>query len=120
MASAWFTPRLTKKGERRYWVEYRLGGRESRILWGGSFPTQREARIRRDYIAGELAAGRVPQLRQAEPAAPLTVEAACRAWAASRIDVLTDQHPVRISIHMPATHDPRPPGIHRTSWWRRR
>jgi hypothetical protein len=39
----------------RWQVRYRLGGRESRIRYGGTFRTQREARARRDWIAGELA-----------------------------------------------------------------
>ncbi len=87
MASIRIRRRPTAGGEPRYRVLYRLGGAESRERYGGSFRTMREARLRRDLIAGELAAGRVPELRLAEPPAPLTVEAACRAWAASRIDV---------------------------------
>ena len=60
MASASITRRATKAGEARYVVRYRLGGRAYPILHGGSFPTMREARVRRDVIAGELAAGRNP------------------------------------------------------------
>ena len=87
MASAWIA-RETRPGRAKtYRVRHRLGGGESARLDGGSFLSLREARARRDYIAGELAALRVPELRLAEPAAPLSVEAACAAWRASRIDV---------------------------------
>ena len=56
MASASITVRTTKRG-RRFVVRYRLGGRAYPIEHGGSFPTMREAKIRRDLVAGELAAG---------------------------------------------------------------
>ena len=59
MASASITVRTTGKGK-RYVVRYRLGGRSCPLKHGGSFGTMREARIRRDLIAGELAAGRNP------------------------------------------------------------
>ena len=60
--TAWITPRTTRAGVKRFRVEYRVGGREERTRYGGVFATKREARIRRDYIAGELAALRVPDL----------------------------------------------------------
>ena len=59
MASASITVRTTKSGK-RYVVRYRLGGRAYPIQHGGSFRTMKEARARRDLIAGELAAGRNP------------------------------------------------------------
>jgi integrase len=59
MASASITPRQVKGGK-RYVVRYRLGGRAFPIQHGGSFQTMKEARARRDLIAGELAAGRNP------------------------------------------------------------
>ena len=61
MPSASITPRKTKRGGRPYAVRLRLGGRAYPVEHGGSFPTMREARIRRDLIAGELAAGRNPK-----------------------------------------------------------
>ena len=61
MASASITVRTTKRG-RRFVVRYRLGGRAYPIEHGGSFPTMREAKIRRDLVAGELAAGRNPRI----------------------------------------------------------
>ena len=47
----------------RFRVQYRLGGRESKMQHGGSFATKRLAEKRRDWIAGELANLRVPDLR---------------------------------------------------------
>jgi hypothetical protein len=62
MASATITVRTTKTGEKRYVARFRLGGRSYPVQHGGSFTTMREARVRRDLIAGELAAGRNPAL----------------------------------------------------------
>src|ERR1041384_5412799 len=59
MPSALITKRSTKE-RKRYVVRYRRGGRASPIQHGGSFAVEREARVRRDLIAGELAAGRNP------------------------------------------------------------
>ena len=69
-------------------VKYRVGGRESAPRYAGAFRTMREARIRRDWIAGELAAMRVPNLALlAERQAPLTVRALAESWQAARVDV---------------------------------
>ena len=73
MASASITTRKTHSGVRRYVVRFRRGGRYFPIEHGGSFPTMREARIRRDLIAGELAAGRNPRDLLRRPTEPLTV-----------------------------------------------
>src|SRR5215207_9427027 len=63
VASAWVRkkPRQRKSGK-LYNVRYRIGGRERTLQLGGSFETQREAKRRRDAIAGELASLRVPAL----------------------------------------------------------
>ena len=61
MPSLTITTRRTKSGP-RFVVRYRLGGRAYPIEHGGSFPTMREAKIRRDLIGGELAAGRNPRI----------------------------------------------------------
>jgi integrase len=87
MASVWVRTRTTAAGERRYRVEYRPGGRDAGIRYGGTFRTAREARARRDVIAGELAALRLPVLRVVEPAAPLTFARAAVRWRESRLDV---------------------------------
>lgn len=99
MASASITTRKTKGGGRRYVVRFRLGGRAYPIVHGGLFPTMREARIRRDLIAGELAAGRDPAdaLRgMAERPKTRTFAEWAKAWKESRVDVsdstLTGHH----------------------------
>jgi integrase len=88
MASTWILRRATKEGATRYRVMYRVGGREAPNRYAGSFSTMREAKARRDWVAGELAALRVPDLALlAEPrSAPLLREAAQR-WQASRVDI---------------------------------
>jgi len=90
MPSASITPRKTKGGGRRYAVRFRLGGRAYPVEHGGSFPTMREARVRRDLIAGELAAGRNPRelLRTlTEQPATRTFQQAFEDFIASRVDV---------------------------------
>jgi len=90
MRSVWIRTRGTKDGGKRYRVEYQPGGREASIRYGGSFRTMREARLRRDWIAGELAALRMPDINQlaatVAPSAPTFADAA-RRWQASRVDV---------------------------------
>jgi integrase len=69
-----------RRRERSFQVRYRLGGRAYPVVHGGSFKTLKEARLRRDLIAGELAAGR-------DPVDVLTVRAVTRRsfrdWAAA-------------------------------------
>jgi hypothetical protein len=45
--SVWIRTRPTRESK-RFRVEYRLGGRESKIRYGGSFKTKQLAKIRRD------------------------------------------------------------------------
>jgi Phage integrase family len=76
MASVSIRRREAKSGP-RFQVRYRLGGRAYPLEHGGSFPMLKEARTRRGLIAGELAAGRNPQIvLQAllNPPAPVKVE----------------------------------------------
>jgi integrase len=88
MPSVWVTTRRTSDGGKRYRVEFRLGGRESRKRYGGSFRTLREATARKQFIGGELAALRVPDLSlQVAAAKAPTLREAAGAWRASRIDV---------------------------------
>jgi integrase len=89
MSSVWIRVRVTTSGAKRYRVEYRAGGREAAFRYGGSFRTQREAKIRRDLIAVELAALRVPDLNAltAATAQTATFATAASDWLASRIDV---------------------------------
>src|SRR4051794_21351105 len=90
MASVWIAARRTKDGGIRRRVEFRAGGRDSRIQYGGTFKTLREATARRNYITGELAAKREPDLRhvEAESAKSPTLGDATEAWRASRVDVV--------------------------------
>jgi len=53
-----------QRGRTRYLVKYRLGGRESAQRCAGSFATRRDALARQRWVAGELAALRVPRLGQ--------------------------------------------------------
>jgi integrase len=89
VASAWIERRRTADGKPRYVVKYRRGGTESRKRYAGSFRTMREATIRRSWVAGELAALRLPDLGTLgrEEAAPPTFAEAARRWQASRVDV---------------------------------
>lgn len=76
MASASITTRTTMTAGKSYVVRYRLGGRAYPIVHGGSFQTMKEARERRNLIAGELAAGRNPaDLLRSMVATPPRLEA---------------------------------------------
>jgi integrase len=87
--SAWVERRLTPGGNLRYRVRFTLGGSGARKRFGGSFKTTREALLRRQWLAGELAALRVPDLRllAAEPPQVPTLREAAESWRSSRIDV---------------------------------
>jgi integrase len=88
MASTWIVRRPRKSGGVNYRVMFRVGGRESSPRYAGSFATMREAKIRRDWVAGELAAMRAPDLAAlAEPEAAPTFRESARLWQASRTDV---------------------------------
>ena len=89
MASVWIRTRTTAKGEQRYRVEYRPGGRDATTRFAGSFKTRRLATIRAAAVEHELAALRLPELCHEERVlhlAPTFAEAAKR-WLASRLDV---------------------------------
>jgi integrase len=88
VASVWIKTRTTKAGAKRYRVEFRVGGRDSKTSYGGSFKTRRLATLRAAWIERELAAQRVPELRrvQAEDSTP-TFAAAAQRWRDSRLDV---------------------------------
>ncbi len=90
MASATITTRTLRSGARRFHVRYRLGGRAYPIEHGGSFSTLREARIRRDLLAGELAAGRNPAIllgSLVEKPAVRTFGSWAAAYRQSRVDL---------------------------------
>src|SRR5689334_1949534 len=88
MPSAWIVRRARSDGGTTFRVLFRLGGRESAPRHGGSFRTMREAVARRNWVAGELAAMRVPNFRLLEAApAALTLAKVAESWRKSRIDV---------------------------------
>jgi integrase len=95
MASLTITTRQTGSGP-RYVVRYRLGGRAWPIVHGGSFRTLKEAKTRRDLIAGELAAGRNPALlleamrEQPAPVRVRTFAELAESYAASRVDYASE------------------------------
>ncbi len=90
MASASITTRNTKSGK-RFIVRWRNGGRAFPLQHGGSFRTLKEARARRDLIAGELVALRDPAdvLRAAgsKPRRPDTLSMWFNRFVESRVDV---------------------------------
>jgi integrase len=89
MASVSIRRRETQSGP-RFQVRYRLGGRAHPVQHGGSFRTLKEARTRRDFIAGELAAGRNPvdALRAMVERPPVrTFRQWAEAYRASRVDI---------------------------------
>jgi integrase len=90
---------------------YRLGGRESVPRYAGAFRTMREATARRNWVAGELAAMRVPETSTltAAPSSPTLREAAER-WRASRRDVTEGTrvlHRVALGRVLPVLGDKR-------------
>jgi hypothetical protein len=85
MASAWVERRKTPTGKSRYLVRFMLGGARTRKRYAGSFKTMREARAREQWVAGELAALRVPDLTiLAEPPLAPTLAEEAKRWQASR------------------------------------
>ena len=101
MPSAWITKRATRANETRWRVMYRIGGRESVPRYAGSFRTRREALARRAWVAGELAAMRVPEvgvLEQNRDTSPTLADVAER-WQASRVDV-TDRTRVQLRVDL--------------------
>jgi hypothetical protein len=89
VSSVWIERRPTRSGGMRYRVEYRLGRSGSRSRYAGSFKTMREANLRKQWVAGELAAKRVPDYRLLDPEPPNvpTLREAAESWRSSRIDV---------------------------------
>ena len=88
MPSAWIVRRQRSAGATTYRVLFRLGGREAAPKYGGSFRTMREAAARRNWLSGELAAMRVPDLRLLESQDGMpTLATLAESWRGSRIDV---------------------------------
>jgi hypothetical protein len=49
MPSVWITTRATADGGKRHRVEYRLGGRRTRIRYGGCLKRKQDAVTRRNW-----------------------------------------------------------------------
>jgi integrase len=89
MPSLTITTRTAKDGP-RYVVRYRLGGRAYPIVHAGSFKTLKDAKKRRDLVAGEIASGRNPALllrAMTEKPVLRTFEQSAKAYRASRVDI---------------------------------
>lgn len=103
MSSAWIRARETTSGEKRYQVLYRRGGRSFKLETAGTFKTKRDARARRDVVAGWLAAGLNPKTELAKAAAPAPERITLAAWAVryekSRID-LADETIKNVRSHI--------------------
>jgi hypothetical protein len=111
MPSTWISRRARRSGGTSYRVMYRLGGRESAPRYAGAFSTMREARIRRDWVAGELAGLRVPNVRLlTEPVKAPTLADAARRWQESRVDISENtrlQHRSAVNAVLPAWRSAR-------------
>ncbi len=78
MGSAFIVRRKRAKGY--VWqVRYRLGGRESKVMNGGTFERRRDAEERRDCILAQMRKGKVPDLDLAAKAAKQATKKAQRA-----------------------------------------
>jgi integrase len=89
MPSLTITTRRSKAGP-RYVVRYRLGGRAYPLVHAGSFRILKDAKRRRDVVAGEIAAGRNPALllhAMTEKPKVRTFEQAAEAYRSSRVDI---------------------------------
>lgn len=87
--SAFITKRRTTTGKLRYVVRYRLGGRGFKLIHAGSFRSLEDARTRRQFVIGELAAGRDPRATLkaiADVAEPRTYAEQADRLKQSRID----------------------------------
>jgi integrase len=85
MPSAW----IDRRGD-KWRVRYRIGGRESPKLYGGTFRRKADAETRCRVIEGDLARLRVPDLQAlsaAQAARVPTLAEAAEQWRASRVDV---------------------------------
>jgi integrase len=103
MSSAVITTRHTKSGP-RYVARYRLGGRAYPLEHAGAFRTLKEARARRDLVAGELAAGRNPAdlLRaMTTPVVMRTFKQVAESYRASRVDY-ADETTKNLGSHLKA------------------
>jgi integrase len=103
MATVTITTR-NRKGGPRYVVRYRLGGRAYPIVHAGVFKTLKDAKSRRDLVAGEIAHGRNPaDALEAMTTLPLvrTFAQWAEAYRTSRVDLAADSM-ANVSSHLKA------------------
>ena len=85
VSHAYVTKRIGATGRRSWVVRYRWGGRGFKLIHLGSKATEREAKLLRDWAAGELIAGRDPRASLAESRsaamAPKRVTDVDEAWS---------------------------------------
>jgi integrase len=88
---------------------FRLGGRESIPRHGGTFKRKADATDRRNWILGEMANGRVPDLRLLDVTyVTRTLRSAAETWRKSRVDVAdgtATTHLVNIGRILPVLGD---------------
>lgn len=93
--SVWIRTRPVKKSDRNprgktYAVLYRRGGRMYRVEAAGTFKTEKQAKTRRDLLAGWLAQGLDPKAELAK-LKHVEIRHTCKDWAdlylASRVDL---------------------------------
>lgn len=88
VSPAWIRTRQTGNCEKRYQVLYRRGDRAWPIESGGTFKTLKDARTRRDFVGGEIAAGRSPRGSLRKKELPRrTLDDWFQLWLKTRIDV---------------------------------
>jgi integrase len=90
--------------KRRFRVRYRIGGRSSPKLYGGTFTRKRDAETRRDWIIGELANLRIPNLELLKPEPVVTLRDIATRWTTSRVDLAGQtaaNHRVNLSRILP-------------------
>lgn len=92
MATVTISTRKTASG-RRYDVRYRLGGRTYPVVRAGTFKTEREAKARRDLVAGEIAHGRNPAELLAQVANGVGTFETFSTWSERYIDSRIDIAP---------------------------
>jgi integrase len=104
VSRAWIERRPTAEGKSRYRVRYALGGAGARKRYAGSFKTKTEALACRAWVAGELAARRVPSFEWEEPQMAPSFAESAKAWQAARVDVAAstrDQHRIQLDKLLP-------------------
>jgi integrase len=99
VASAFIVTRRLPSGGRRYEVRFRLGGRETTPRYAGRFKSRRLAEERARWVAGELAARRVPDLRSLEAMPTRTLAAVAERYADSRVD-FSDNSRMNLASHL--------------------